>query len=678
MFRASGSFDEAHSVLEEEGTIRAVGPTSEIARTAAAAEVVDCRGYIALPGFVDGHSHFPDIGLWTQCWMLVSSDDDAAGSIAEVLSRVSAWSRLRDFKGWILGYGLLQEEIAEGRLPTRAELDTVCSRRPVVLFDRTLHQAVVNSVFIERHFTGPSDAQADAASGQFREDGLEHIFKVLPPFDYDDYLRAITHAQEVYLRNGFTTVQVGALKKPEYLDFMLKADDAGKLLTKVMVWPMLSAMKNLSRRAPGSLSRGKVRLGPIKLFCDGEFNLRSASSPRLRSACPGCEIQRFSEDRISQSIRTLAQDFDLAVHANGDDAIGHVVEQLKAHSSPQRRHIVVHSTLYNPGLTSAGDRPEITPTFLSSRIKYWKDSVLEETFGEDRHTIFPAASVAARGVRFSIHTDAPVSPVSSADLLEAATQRRTRDGTVVGEAERIDLATALLAMTAYPAWQNRLDNVGAIEPDMAFDVCLYRSTPEMTLQTLSAPARVFIDGKLVFESAAGALALAQPAAEPGHPIIMSAERADAQEILELQRIAFESEAVLYNDRNIAPLSESVESLRRDFDNHIVLKATLRDRIVGTIRATEVDGCCVLRKMSVLPEYQGRWLGVRLMREMEKRFPGVRKFLLFTGYRSERNIGLYLRLGYKVTHLEDRSPEVSLVHMEKPGTGETGAASGPRT
>ena len=255
VFRADGRFDEAQSVLEEQGIIRAVGATSDLARTAASAEVVDCRSFVALPGFVDGHSHFPDIGLWTQCWMQVSSDDDPAGSIVEVLSRVSASSRVRDFKGWVLGYGLLKEEIAEGRLPTRAELDTVFSRRPVVLFDRTLHQAAVNSVFIERYFTGPSDTQADAASGQFQEDGLEHIVKVLPPFDYDDYLSAINYAQEVYLRNGFTTVQVGALKKLQYLDFILKADDEGKLLTKVMVWPMLSTMADISRREPGSLSR---------------------------------------------------------------------------------------------------------------------------------------------------------------------------------------------------------------------------------------------------------------------------------------------------------------------------------------------------------------------------------------------------------------------------------------
>lgn len=677
VFRADGTFIEAHSVVEEQGIIRAVGATSDLASTAATAEVIDCRNFVALPGFVDGHSHFPDIGLWTQCWMQVSSDDDPANSIDEVLSRLSAWSRSRDFKGWVLGYGLLEEEIAEARLPNRAELDTVCSRRPVVLFDRTMHRAVVNSVFIERHFDGTSTPEVDAALGLFREDGLRHIVKVMPRFDYDDYLRAITYAQQVYLRNGFTTVQVGALKELQYLDFILKAHDEGKLLPKVVVWPMLHTLNELSRRDRGSLSRSKVRLGAIKLFCDGEFNLRSASSPRLRSTCPGCAISRFDAERIAQSIRALAPDHDLAVHANGDEAIRHVVEQLKAHSPRQRRHIVVHATLYDPGLASAGDQPEITPTFLSSRIKYWKDRVLEDTFGEDRHAIFPAGSVAALGVRFSIHTDAPVSPVSSADLLEAATQRRTRDGTVIGESERLDLATALLAMTAYPAWQNRLDDVGAIEPGKAFDICLYGRTQAMTLQTFSAPARVYVDGELVFDAAAGASSAAQSGSlspDTERPAITRAERSDAHAILVLQRIAFESEAMLYKDRNIAPLTESLEALQRDFESHVVLKATLRGRLVGTIRATENDGCCVLRKMSVLPQYQGRWLGVRLMREIENLFPNVRKFQLFTGYRSERNIGLYLRLGYKVTHVEDRSPGVSLVHMEKPAP--LGVATSP--
>ena len=67
---------------------------------------------------------------------------------------------------------------------------------------------------------------------------------------------------------------------------------------------------------------------------------------------------------------------------------------------------------------------------------------------------------------------------------------------------------------------------------------------------------------------------------------------------------------------------------------------------------------------VSPRLQGRGIGTRLMRSVEAAFPSVARFELFTGSRSESNIRLYERLGYRRLREQVLSPAVTLVFMEK--------------
>lgn len=69
------------------------------------------------------------------------------------------------------------------------------------------------------------------------------------------------------------------------------------------------------------------------------------------------------------------------------------------------------------------------------------------------------------------------------------------------------------------------------------------------------------------------------------PIIIAvAAAADAAAILALQKLAYQSEAQLYNDFSISPLLQNLEELRREFFHKAVLKATLGQRIIGSVRA----------------------------------------------------------------------------------------------
>ncbi|PAW77752.1 MAG: hypothetical protein B9S32_10650 [Verrucomicrobia bacterium Tous-C9LFEB] len=154
--------------------------------------------------------------------------------------------------------------------------------------------------------------------------------------------------------------------------------------------------------------------------------------------------------------------------------------------------------------------------------------------------------------------------------------------------------------------------------------------------------------------------------------ISAATSADLPALLEIQHAAFRAEADQYGDCSIPPLRQTVDDLRADLATKTFLKATDETgQLLGSIRAFEKDGICHLEKLSVDPAHQRQGCGAQLLLAVESQFPHAIRFELFTGHRSEGNIRLYQKLGYRTVRAEEISCRLTLVHMEKrrtqPGT-----------
>jgi ribosomal protein S18 acetylase RimI-like enzyme len=147
-------------------------------------------------------------------------------------------------------------------------------------------------------------------------------------------------------------------------------------------------------------------------------------------------------------------------------------------------------------------------------------------------------------------------------------------------------------------------------------------------------------------------------------IITAASPADAGAVLALQKLAYQSEARLYNDFSIPPLRQTLEDLQREFALKIVLKATLAGEIIGSVRGYQRGDTCYVERLIVHPDHQGRGLGTALMGRLEGAFPGARRAELFTGHKSLRNIRLYERLGYAIFRQEPVAPHLIFVFMQK--------------
>ena len=126
--------------------------------------------------------------------------------------------------------------------------------------------------------------------------------------------------------------------------------------------------------------------------------------------------------------------------------------------------------------------------------------------------------------------------------------------------------------------------------------------------------------------------------------ILQATIDDAEEILQIQKLAYQSEAELYGDYDIPPLKQTVEELRDQFKNHVILKAVSGAAIIGTVRAYEENGTCHIGRLAVNPGHQNRGVGTALMKVIEGCF-NPQRFELFTGSKSVKNLHLYEKLGY---------------------------------
>jgi len=139
---------------------------------------------------------------------------------------------------------------------------------------------------------------------------------------------------------------------------------------------------------------------------------------------------------------------------------------------------------------------------------------------------------------------------------------------------------------------------------------------------------------------------------------------DAPVILALQNLAYQSEAEIYNDYSIQPLTQTLEDLIDEFKTHNVFKAIKGEHLVGSVRIKVNNGTCYVGKLIVHPDHQNQGIGSMLMAYVENQNNSIRRMELFTGHKSIRNILLYKKLGYKEFNRKRINADIVHVFMEK--------------
>ncbi|MFE2235674.1 GNAT family N-acetyltransferase [Streptomyces sp. NPDC059442] len=152
--------------------------------------------------------------------------------------------------------------------------------------------------------------------------------------------------------------------------------------------------------------------------------------------------------------------------------------------------------------------------------------------------------------------------------------------------------------------------------------------------------------------------------------ISAADAQDAEHILKLQYLCYQSEAELYGDYSIEPLTQSLDSLKTEIAEGHALVARLGDEVVASVRGrVDEAGTVRIAKLIVHPRMRRHGLGGRLLDAIEGHFaqdpaPAAKRFRLFTGHRSDGNLRLYRSRGYEQVSTKEVGPRLTLVTLEK--------------
>lgn len=142
---------------------------------------------------------------------------------------------------------------------------------------------------------------------------------------------------------------------------------------------------------------------------------------------------------------------------------------------------------------------------------------------------------------------------------------------------------------------------------------------------------------------------------------------DLQDILRLQKECYRSEAEIYDDFEIAPLTQDLVSLETDFKSWTILKGTVNGQLAASVRGNQSGTTCFIGRLIVGEEWQNQGFGKKMLQAIERHFPGCERFELFTGHKSDKNLYLYHKQGYREFRREKINENLICVFLEKINT-----------
>jgi len=472
----------ANAVLTSGERILAVGEESDLrAGIDPAAKEVDLQGKTMLPGFIDPHGHFPDPGFIRLFRVdLAPPPRGDCPDMATALKRLSERARQTPKGEWVMGVLYDNTAIAERRMPTREELDSVSQDHPIWVIHASGHNGVANSHTL--HLQGIDRHTPDPPGGRFGRDpatgaltGLIEGISAMGEMGATDFLidrgrfwQGFNACRDEYLSYGVTSAQNAWASRAmlEHFASLDPGDDPGHDPgIDMLILPIGELEPDLSQ-GPDALQWPETpyfNIGPHKLFADGAFQLQTAflSAPYHKPLNPDapCGMSYTDQAGIEAQVHKLhTMGFQIHCHCNGDagadmflDAVEAALDQAPRHD---HRHTVIHGQVLRDDQLKRMVHLGVTVSFFSAHIHFWGDRHYDTFLGPERATrISPAASAERFGLRFTLHNDASVTPTRPMHLAHCAVNRQTASGRVLGEDQRISVLSALKAQTIDAAWQ---------------------------------------------------------------------------------------------------------------------------------------------------------------------------------------------------------------------------------
>ncbi len=498
----------AEAVAERGGKIVAVGTKASVMKLeGSGTKVIDLEGRTMLPGFVDAHGHVVMGGLQALSANLLAPPDGEVKDIPSLQKTLREWMTANEAAvskvDLAIGFGYDSASLAELRHPTREELDAVSRDLPIMIVHQSGHMGVLNSRALElaginADTPDPEGGKIHRRAGTTEPAGLVEETAFFPvavkmltrvgPAGMKEFVRAGT---ELWARFGYTTAQEGRAT-PGSVAILRQVADEGGLAVDVAVYPDVLVDRDFIKTNVSPTYVNRVRVAGAKLTIDGSAPAFTAWRDRPYYAPVGDFPQGYAgypAVTMQQAVDAIdwayANDVQIITHANAEAAsdlliAASTIAQLEHGPGKDRRPVLIHGQFLREDQVDSFQRLGILPSLFPMHTFYWGDWHVTRTLGPVLgQNISPTGWVLERGMKFTSHHDAPVAFPDSMRVLDATVTRVARgSGKVIGPEHRVDVITALKAMTLWPAWQHYEEKTkGSIEAGKLADFVIVSRDP---------------------------------------------------------------------------------------------------------------------------------------------------------------------------------------------------------
>jgi len=456
--------------------------------------VIDAKGRIVLPGFIDSHAHLLS---WEFDVLMV--DFASTSHLDEMISMVREKARQLGPGKWVVGVNWDDSKVAGIERLNRELLDATDLPNPVFLQRVCGHAAFLNSQALEALCSAPGfagiECNVDRASGIIREDAV-HLVRQLVPVERSERIQGVRRAIDEALSLGVTSIcEMHALP----YQFEALRDAASDIEIFVyMDYISGDSFQMLEQLEPSGLCRA---VG-LKLVADGSIGARTAAVSRPYAGTEERGVLLLNSDEVAKiAKRALPRGIQLAVHAIGDRAVDAVIsayEDANAKSIPDHRHRLEHLEILPEPLDESLGRLRRSGLLASMQpgfIESWgrEDGLYGERFGAGWAKTNAFGPLKRAGIPLCFGSDSmPVGPIYG---LRGAVNHPFRDFA-------LSIEDAIDAHTAGAAFAVREENrLGRIKEGMDADLVILDA--KRAAQVLAARVIATIKaGRIVHEDPA--------------------------------------------------------------------------------------------------------------------------------------------------------------------------------
>lgn len=499
---------EAGLVAIRGDRILAIAPERELALFAGrGVRLLNCEGATAVPGFNDAHCHPMSLAI---SLLAVDCSSPTVRSIPELQARIRERADRTPTEVWIRATGFDEVLLAEGRPPTRQELDHATSRHPVVLVHATGQSCVLNSSAL--HLAGISTSVPDCTEQGIRLDpdtgeptGLvvgrqDRIARAIPPPGAAELERGMRQASLTCLAQGITSVQDTSWTNgwPQW-QLWHRLVAAGAVGPRVS---MMAGTESLGTFREAGVATGdgdrQLRLGAFKLALDESTGV--AHPPRAAIN----ELALAAHEAGFQLAFHVSDPWMLEVSLA---AIAFVRRRCRRHApgtcnSPGFR--LEHCIVCPPDLLGRVRASRATVVTQPAFMQRFGASYAEATLPEQTGWFCPLASLRQHGIDVAFGSDAPLVGSNPFTGIQAAVTRQTGAGQMLDLRQAVATRDALEMYTAAGARASlEADDKGTIRAGMLADLALLDRDPtQLAAGELSSVQvlRTIVGGRVLWEA----------------------------------------------------------------------------------------------------------------------------------------------------------------------------------